>query len=96
MSVIIIGGNECMERAYCEKCADYGYRAKVFTRRPKDLARAFGSPDLCILFTGTVSHNLVQIASDAARKKRVPLARSHTSSLAALDALLRQFCEGVR
>ncbi len=54
MSVVIIGGNECMERAYFEKCACYGYRAKVYTKRPKDLARVFGCPDLCILFTSTV------------------------------------------
>ena len=91
MSIIIIGGNECMERAYCEKCARYGHRAKVYTKRPKDMARVFGSPDLCILFTSTVSHNMVQIACDLARKKKVRLARSHTSSLAALDTLLKDY-----
>ena len=36
MSVIIIGGNERMERAYAQLCREYGCEAKVFTRRRKD------------------------------------------------------------
>ena len=91
MSIVIIGGNECMERAYCERCKDYGHRCKVYTRRHKDMAHVFGTPDLCILFTGTVSHNMVQVACDLAKNKNVTLARSRTSSLAALDHLLQQF-----
>lgn len=91
MSIVIIGGNECMERAYTEACGLYGYQAKVFTRRHKDLQHVFGSPDLCILFTSTVSHNMVRIASQEARKRSVPLRRSHTSSLAALNAMLEDF-----
>lgn len=92
MSVIIIGGNECMERAYAKLCLEYGCEAKVFTRRHKDLQHVFGQPDLCILFTSTVSHNMVRIASAEARKRSVPLARCHTSSLAALNTLLSDFC----
>lgn len=94
MSIVIIGGNECMERAYARTCGEYGCDAKIFTRRHKDLQHVFGCPDLCILFTSTVSHNMVRIASQEARKRRVPLARSHTSSLSALNALLSEFCAG--
>ncbi len=93
MSVVIIGGNQCMERAYCELCRRYGYRAKVFTKRHKDLAHVFGCPDLCVVFTSTVSHTMVGIACEAAKKKNVPLARSHVSSIAALDALMKSHCE---
>ena len=57
----------------------------------QDLQHVFGSPDLCILFTSTVSHNMVRIASQEARKRSVPLKRSHTSSLAALNAMLEDF-----
>lgn len=89
MSIVIVGGNECMERAYCDKCADYGHRAKVYTMRRKDFPRVFGNPDLCILFTSTVSHTMTQAACELARKKKVTVLRSHTSSLAALDGLLR-------
>lgn len=92
MSIVIIGGNECMERDYTRLCSEFGCDAKIFLRRHKDLHHVFGCPDLCILFTGTVSHNMVKIASTEARKRSVPIARSHTSSLAALNSLLQQFC----
>lgn len=90
MCIVIIGGNECMERAYAQACNQFGCSAKIFTRRHKDLQHVFGCPDLCILFTSTVSHNMVKIASAEARKRHIPLARSHTSSLSALNALLEQ------
>ena len=32
MSVVIIGGNECMECRYREICKKNGYKAKVFTK----------------------------------------------------------------
>ena len=59
--------------------------------RRKDFPRVFGNPDLCILFTSTVSHTMTQAACELARKKKVTVLRSHTSSLAALDELLRAF-----
>ena len=31
MSVVILGGNECMERRYKELCQTYRCQAKVFT-----------------------------------------------------------------
>ena len=85
-----------MERAYCERCAYYGHKAKVFTKRHKNLSCVFGCPDLCILFTNTVSHNMVQIASETARKRKVPLARCHSSSLASLDVLLKGYSTSSR
>ncbi|MDO4548567.1 MAG: DUF2325 domain-containing protein [Clostridia bacterium] len=88
MSVVIIGGNECMVSEYCSLCAAYGCRAKLFLKRHKDLQHCFGCPELCVLFTSTVSHTMVKIACDTAKKRKVPLARSHTSSLAALDSVL--------
>ena len=32
MSVIILGGNECMERQYKDLCKEYKCRAKVFIK----------------------------------------------------------------
>lgn len=37
MSVVIIGGNERMERQYMQICKTYGYKAKVFTRKQAPL-----------------------------------------------------------
>ena len=32
MSVVMFGGNKCMERRYLDTCKEYGYKAKVFNR----------------------------------------------------------------
>ena len=32
MSVVIIGGNECMERQYQQICKKHGCKAKVFVK----------------------------------------------------------------
>ena len=37
MSVVIIGGNERMERQYMQICKTYGYKAKVFTKEASSL-----------------------------------------------------------
>ena len=32
MSIVILGGNECMERRYMDLCQSYRCRAKVFIK----------------------------------------------------------------
>ena len=32
MSVVILGGNECMERRYNELCESYQCQSKIFTK----------------------------------------------------------------
>lgn len=32
MSVVILGGNECMERRYRELCESYQCQSKIFTK----------------------------------------------------------------
>ena len=59
MSVVIIGGNDCMHRRYIDACEEYGLKAKVFTQMKGELKKKIGSPDLMILFTNTVSHKMV-------------------------------------
>lgn len=87
MSVVIIGGNECMERKYTDLCKKYGCKAKVFCKPCKAMSDRIGSPDMIILFTHTVSHKMVRCAlaniSDATR-----VVRSHTSSIASLKSIL--------
>lgn len=48
MSVVILGGNECMERRYKELCQTYRCQAKVFTKPAGGLRNKLGSPDLMI------------------------------------------------
>lgn len=92
MSVVIIGGNECMVCKYKETCRKYGCSAKVYAKEKGGFSKRMGTPDLMILFTGTVSHKMVNSAVSEAKKNRIPVARSHSSSLAALNDVLLKYC----
>ena len=70
MSVIIVGGNERMERLYSDACLEHGCRAKVFTKVSGDIRKLLGNADLYILFTNTASHKLVQCAMSEAKKTK--------------------------
>ena len=88
MSIVIIGGHDRMVCQYKKICKNRGCKAKVFTQMPADLSKKIGNPDLCILFTNTVSHKMVRTAVDEASKKNFKIVRSHTSSGAALEDIL--------
>lgn len=89
MSVVIIGGNECMERQYKQICKNLGHQAKVFTKPTAALRGGFGHADLMILFTSTVSHTMVKTAMQSAKDAKVE--RSHSSSAAALKSILSRY-----
>lgn len=88
MSVVIIGGHDRMVREYKEICRKYNCKAKIFTQMTGDLKKQVGSPDLFVLFTNTVSHKMVRCAMDEAKRSRIPVVRSHTSSQMALKEIL--------
>lgn len=85
MSVVIVGGNECMACQYETICKRYGHKAKVFTKENGTLKRKMGCPDLLILLTNTVSHKMVISASQEAKRNKIPIARIHSSSACALQ-----------
>ena len=90
MSVVIIGGNECMERQYKDLCEEYSCRAKVFTKMSGGLRNKIGSPDLLVLFTSTMSHKMVQSALRELKSCDTVIERCHTSSLSALRNILEK------
>ena len=90
MSVVIVGGNECMERKYKDLCREYGCSVKVFTRMKDGLKRKIGNPDLLVLFTNTTCHKMVRCALDGTKGKQTVIARSHSSSMAALKKILKE------
>ena len=92
MSIVIIGGNECMVCQYEKICKDYGCKAKVFAKEKGCLRKKLGNPDLMILFTNTVSRKMVNTAVAEAKKNRIRIARTHSSSAAALTDLLETYC----
>ncbi len=89
MSVVIVGGNECMTRQYKDLCGEYKLKAKVYPKMNNGL-KNIGSPDLLILFTNTVSHKMIHKVLSDADKEKTKIARSHSSSMAALRGILNE------
>ena len=91
MSVVIIGGNECMECEYKNLCRSYNCKAKVFARYSQALHNRIGNPDLMVLFTSTVSHKAVKCALSRIRGLDTIVVRSHSSSMAALRNIMEEY-----
>ena len=94
MSVVIVGGNECMERRYKDICKSYKCRAKVFTRMRDGIRDKIGAPDLLVLFTGTTSHKMVQLALSETDADTTKIVRCHSSSASALKSILETYAAG--
>lgn len=89
MSIVIVGGNECMTRKYKDLCSEYKCSAKVYPKMTNGL-KNIGSPDLVVLFTNTVSHKMIQCALSETKKQNIKVARSHSSSMSALRGILEE------
>ena len=89
MSVVIIGGNECMILKYKHICSLYKCKAKIYPKMTSGL-KNIGSPDLLVLFTNTVSHKMVRCALSETKGMNTKIARSHSSSMAALKSILEE------
>ena len=89
MSVVIIGGNECMVRNYKTLCEEYQCKAKIYPKVTGSM-KGIGNPDLLVLFTGTVSHKMVTNALKEIKGQNTRVVRSHTSSMSALKNILEE------
>ena len=78
MSVVIVGGNECMVRQYKDLCAEYRLKAKIYPKMSGGFRNA-GSPDLLVLFTNTMSHKMINYALAEIRGDNTRIARSHAT-----------------
>lgn len=87
VSVVIVGGNECMIRRYIDLCGEYCCKAKVYPKMTSSL-KNMGTPDLLVLFTNTVSHKMVRCALSEVSGQNTKIARSHSSSISALKNIL--------
>ena len=90
MSVVIVGGNERMNRQYIDLCKSYKCKAKVFMKGSNGI-KGMGVPDLLVLFTSTVSHKMVHNALNGVKGQETIVARSHTSSMSALKKILDEY-----
>ncbi len=92
MSVVIVGGHDRMHCRYKEICKKYGCKCKVFTQCPANLKSQIGNPDMVIVFTKTVAHKMVNVASGQAEKAGAIVKHCHSSSACALkDVLTKHF-----
>ena len=94
MSVVIVGGNDCMIRKYKEICEEFKCSAKVFTHMKTDMKKKIGTPDLLVLFTGTMSHKMARCAISETKGLDTRIERSHSSSASALKSILQAHTEG--
>ena len=90
MSVVIVGGNECMVRQYIDLCNDYNCRAKVFCKMRDGLKNKVGSPSLMVVFTNTISHKMVKCALSEIKGSDTVIERCHSSSISALRNILEK------
>ena len=91
MSVVIIGGHDRMVGQYKKICKNYNCKAKVFTQMSASLDKQIGRPDLLVLFTNTVSHEMIRCALDEVGN-HTEIVRCHTSSGTALTEILEEKC----
>lgn len=79
-----------MHDEYKDICSRRGHFAKVYTQMPPRFSKALGNPDGIILFTRTVSHEMIRVAVKEAKRKRIPLIRGHNSSGNSLEGLIHE------
>lgn len=92
MSIVIIGGHDRMIRRYKEICESFNCKYKIFTHMKTDLSDKIGSPDLLVLFTGTMSHKMLRSACSAASKNSIKTIHCRTGSSGALTNILSEHC----
>lgn len=93
MSVVIVGGHDRMHSRYKEICKKHGCKCKVFTQLVGNFKGQIGNPDIIVLFTSTVAHKMVGIATEQAEKTGAYVARSHSSSAFALNEILENYMQ---
>jgi hypothetical protein len=74
---------------YKDICKEFDYDAKVYVKCKGNLESQIGSPDLIILFTNPVSHEMAQIAKKSAARRDIALVQSHCGSCNALRSVLQ-------
>ncbi|MBS6064042.1 DUF2325 domain-containing protein [Criibacterium bergeronii] len=90
MSVVIIGGLDRMNSHYKNICKKHGCKSKVFTQPPANFQNQIGNPDLIVVFTKTVAHKMLDVATLKAQRTGTAIKYCHSSSSGALDEVLSE------
>ena len=90
MSIVILGGNERMERQYVDICQKYNVKVKTFIKPVARLKNKIGEPDLMIFFTNCMSHKMVHCALDEIKGMDTRVERVQSASVASLKKILEK------
>jgi len=90
MSCVLVGGHDRMHREYKNIGKKYGAKVKVFTQLPTRFEKCIGCPDAILIFTSTVSHKMLRVAEKEAKRKNIPVIKSHSSSGSALKKAIAE------
>ncbi len=82
-----------MERRYKELCESYDCKAKVYIKVTGSM-KGIGSPDLLVLFIGTMSHKMLHSVLCCTKDRVKRVARCPQSSVSALKQVLEQHGKG--
>ena len=88
MNVAILGGLDRLKNNYERQGRALGFRVRVFSRRVPNMTQRLHDMDGIIIFTGTVAHPMVEEASRFAKRRGIPVQRSHTSSISGFKRCL--------
>ena len=91
MSIVIVGGHDRMNCRYKEICKSFGCKCKIFTQCPANFQNQIGSPDVIIVFTKTVAHKMLNVATVQAEKTGAAIMHCNSSSSCALNDALKCF-----
>ncbi len=91
MSVVIVGGHDRMHCYYKEICKKYGCKCKVFTQCPANFQNQIGNPELIVVFTKTVAHKMLSVASKQAEKNGTVIKHCNSSGACALNETLAEY-----
>ena len=88
MSIAIVGGLDRLKNYYEQKGKDLGFSVRVFSQRVPNLAQRLSSVNGIVIFTGTIAHHMVEDANRVAKKHKIPIGRSQSSSVSAFKRCL--------
>lgn len=92
MSIVVLGGNKCMQSEYSKLFKKYKIRNKIFNTMEADMEKRIGSPDKIILFKDCSSHKLLRVADKVCKKNNIELIRADSSSKSELERILCGVC----
>ncbi len=95
MSIVIVGGNERMERRYKQLCESFCCEADIYTRPIGGMKSRLGSPDLLIFFTNTMSHKMLYGTLREIRGHDTKVEYCPSASLSALKGILEKHTASV-